>query len=377
MIPLLRPSVTQAEIDAVVETLKSGWWGLGPKTAQFEKEFAAYIGVKHAIALNSATAALHLALEAMDLPAGEVIVPPITFVSTAWAVIYAGHKPVFADVDEKTLNISSESIEKAITPQTRAIIPVHYSGRPVDLAAIEHFGLPVIEDCAHACGARYGGKPVGSRNIGCFSFHAVKNLATGDGGMITTNDSALAQKLVPLRWVGIDKSTWVRAERHYGWDYHVISKGYKVHMNDLAASLGLAQLRRLDEMNRRRREIADIYRQELSNLDWLQLPEPSDETRESSWHCFAVRLERRDDFIKWLLDHEISAGVHYRPTYHHPAFKEFADPADFPVAEREWQRLATIPLFSALTDSELDHIIATIRKFPVREGLKECARATV
>ncbi len=364
MIPLFRPSVTQAEIDEVVDTLKSGWWGLGPKTARFEQEFSAYVGVQHATAVNSGTAALHLALEALQLPPGEVIVPALTFASTALVALYTGHRPVFADVDPVTLNITAETVARVKTDKTRAIIPVHFGGRPVDLPPIEAFGLPIIEDCAHGMGTRTNGQHVGSRNIGCFSFHAVKNLATGDGGMISTNDDEIAHRLTPLRWVGIDKSTWHRAETRYGWDYQIETLGYKSHMNDLTASLGLVQLRRLDANNGRRREIVNRYSAELSDVSWLQLPARTEVDQDYSWHLYAVRTERRDDLVEWLLDHGVSAGVHYRPLYHHGILAEFGSAASAPVTEREWQRLVTLPLFPDMTDEEVTQVVDAIRAFP-------------
>lgn len=366
MIPLFRPSVSQAEIDEVVDTLKSGWWGLGPKTARFEREFADYVGVRHACAVSSATAALHLALAALRLPPGDIIVPALTFASTAFAALYTGHRPVFADIDAESLNVTPETIARALTPETRAIIPVHYAGRPCDIEGIEALGYPIIEDCSHAAGSRHHGQHVGSRNIGCFSFHAVKNLATADGGMVTTNDDEVAARLIPLRWVGIDKSTWHRTETRYGWDYRVTIVGYKAHMNDVTASLGLAQLRRLNDNNERRRRIVRIYYEQLGDLNWLQLPSRTEEDGSYAWHLFAVRTpaNRRDDMIQWLLEHGVSAGVHYRPLYHHAALSAYGDAARLPVTEHEWQRLVTIPLFPDMTDAEIDQVVSAIRSFP-------------
>lgn len=364
MIPLFRPSVSDAEIDQVVDTLKSGWWGLGPKTAQFEREFAEYVGTKHAIALQSGTDALHLSLEALDAAPGEVIVPALTFVSTALVALYTGHRPVFADIDPVTLNIDPASVERLIMSETRAIIPVHYGGRPVPLEELEAFGLPLIEDCAHAAGSRYQGVHVGSRNIGAFSFHAVKNLATADGGMITTNDDTIARRLVPLRWVGIDKSTWHRAETRYGWDYEIRSLGHKSHMNDVTASLGLAQLHRLDENNAKRRRIVGVYYEQFSDLGWLQLPDFPEEAAQYSWHLFAVRTDRRERFMEWMLDHGVSVGVHYRPLYHHEVLRAYAGPEGLRVTEREWSRLVTIPLFPDMTDDEVTTVVDAIRSFP-------------
>ena len=248
--------MTQEEIDAVAEVLRSGWIGLGPKTAEFEKKFAEFVGTTYAVAVNSCTAALDLALKLLDVNHGhEVIVPTMTFVSTAHCVAYRLAMPVFADVDPHTLSLDLEDVRRKITSRTRAIIPVHYSGRPIDLDALKEIagGIPIIEDCAHATGARYKGRSVGSiGDIGCFSFHAVKNLAMGDGGALTLNNEPWMQRSKRLRWLGIDKGTWDRTatDKSYWWQYFVDEIGLKCHLNDIAAAIGLVQLRRLEAHER-------------------------------------------------------------------------------------------------------------------------------
>ena len=251
MIQVFKPSMTQEEIDAVAEVLRSGWIGLGPKTAEFEKKFAEFVGTTYAVAVNSCTAALDLALKLLDVNHGhEVIVPTMTFVSTAHCVAYRLAMPVFADVDPHTLSMDLDDVRRKITSRTRAIIPVHYSGRPIDLDALKEIAgeIPIIEDCAHATGARYKGRSVGSiGDIGCFSFHAVKNLAMGDGGALTLNSEPWMQRSKRLRWLGIDKGTWDRTatDKSYWWQYFVDEIGLKCHLNDIAAAIGLVQLRRL------------------------------------------------------------------------------------------------------------------------------------
>jgi perosamine synthetase len=275
VIQVFKPSMTQEEIDAVTEVLQSGWIGLGPKTAEFEEKFAEFVGTTFAVAVNSCTAALDLALKLLDVNHGhEVIVPTMTFVSTAHCVAYRLAMPIFADVDPHTLSIDLEDVRRKITSRTRAIIPVHYSGRPIDLDALKEIagGIPIIEDCAHATGARYKGRSVGSiGDIGCFSFHAVKNLAMGDGGALTLNDQQWMERCKRLRWLGIDKGTWDRTavDKSYWWQYFVDEIGLKCHLNDIAAAIGLVQLRRLQAMNARRREIARQYTEAFSQYDFI------------------------------------------------------------------------------------------------------------
>ena len=231
MIPIFKPSVSQLEIDNVTEVLKSGWWGMGPKVAEFEKKFAERVGTKYAVAVDSCTNALHLALAAHDIKDGEVIIPALTFVSTGLAGLYNNCKIVFADIDEETLCIDWGDVFDKTTAHTQAVIPVHYGGQNANQYTNGWGGL-IIEDAAHAMGNILVGK-----NTACWSFHAVKNLATGDGGMITTNNEDIRDKLLALRWCGIDKSTWERSEKKYGWDYDIETIGYKAHMNDITSSI--------------------------------------------------------------------------------------------------------------------------------------------
>ena len=354
VIPLFRPSVTDAEIAAVTDTLRSGWWGEGPRVAQFEAAFAGYTGAAHAVAVSSCSAALQLALEAMGVTGGEVIVPALTFVSTGLAALRNGCRVVFADIDEDTLCIDWQDAGRKTTPQTQAVIPVWYGGT-VTLPVPWRSSWRIIEDCAHAAGSAAAG---GLGDAACWSFHAVKNLACGDGGMVTTEDPELAARVRALRWCGIDKSTWARDQGRYGWDYDIPGPGWKYHMNDLAASLGLAQLARLDEMNEARRRLVRAYIEELKAIGWLRLPE----YRElCSWHLFAVRVGARDAFVDHMLASGVSAGVHYKPLTHYPWFG--TDPASLPVTERAWRTLVTLPLYPDMTQAEQEQVIAAVRAF--------------
>jgi perosamine synthetase len=370
-IPVLQPAIGQEEIDAVAEVMRSGWLGLGPKTEQFEQEFAAFAGSRFAVALNSGTAALHLAMEMLNIgPGDEVIVPPITFISTVHAVSYVGATPVFADVEPDTMNVSVEDIERKITDRTKAIIVVHLAGHPCDMDAIyalaDSRGIKVVEDAAHACGATYKGRIIGSLGeLTCFSFHAVKNLTCGEGGAITCNQDWIARKLREKRWVGISKDTWMRTatDKVYAWQYFVDKVGYKYHMNDTQAAIGLVQLRKLQQLNGRRREIAETYRRELSDLSWIELPKEKPYAR-SSWHLFQIKLpgeQARDRLIGHLKERDIATGVHYYPCHLHPCYIHLK--AVVPVASEIWRRILTLPIHPNLTDDDLDRIVDGIRKF--------------
>lgn len=385
-IQVFKPSLGQEELDALAEIFKTGWIGLGPKTAEFEQNFAEYVGTNHAIATNSATASLHLACMLLGLgPGDEVLVPTLTFVSTAHAVEYCGATPVFVDIDPISLNINLEDLVRKITPRTRAVIPVHYGGHPCPMDEIweiaERHGFSVIEDAAHACGSLYKGKHIGGlerSSSTCFSFHAVKNLATGDGGMITTNNAEYVKKLKRLRWVGIDKSTWDRTEKvlsdlnsnirsysSYGWYYEVQELGYKYHMNDIAAIIGLVQLRKLDAANARRKEIVGRYLTELSKLDWLSCP-VENEYSTSCWHNFVIKTPFRDRLNLWMKEMGIATGVHYLPAHLQPYYQRKYG-SHLPIAERVWTQLLTLPLYPDLTNDEVDYVIETLAEFPVTD----------
>lgn len=366
MIPVFRPSVTQDEIDAVAEVLRSGWWGIGPRTEEFETRFAAAAGAAEAIGTSSGTASLLLALAALDVDGREVVTTALTFVATNHAILQAGARPVFADVEPDTLTIDPAAVERAITPRTGALMVVHYGGHPAAMdelrqIAVRH-GLPIVEDAAHACGATYRGRPVGSLSrLTSFSFHAVKNLAMGEGGAITTDDTDLAERIRRLRWHGLTRGTWARsAPSSYAWDYDLAEIGFKAHLSDVAAAIGIVQLRRLEALNGRRREIVGLYRAGLADLDWLELPTERPEVR-SSWHLFAVRLADRDRLIAHLAERGVSASVHYRPTHLYRPYRPYA--TSLPITEREWQRLVTLPLFPDLTAVEIDQVIDSVRSF--------------
>lgn len=370
-IQLFKPYHGEEEIEAVSEVLRSGWWGQGPKTVELEEKFAAFVEAPYAISMNSATAALHLALKVADVEGAEVITTPMTFVSTNHVILHNNATPVFADVERDTLNIDPTDIERKITDKTKAIIVVDYGGHPADLDPIleiaDAHNLIVIEDAAHATGARYKGKAVGSISpMTCFSFHPVKNLATGDGGMVTLNNEAWSQRLKHLRWVGINKSTWQRADgedgSQYSWEYNVDEAGFKYHTNDINSAIALVQLERLTFTNGRRRDICAMYDEGLADISWLELPVEKDYAY-SSRHNYVIRVNNRDKLADWMRDHRVGSGMHYIPNHLYDMYKPYVTEA-LPVIEEEWLRCLTLPLHPNLSDSDVQYIIEVIKRFP-------------
>jgi perosamine synthetase len=366
MIQVFKPWFDEREVQAAAEAIRSGWVGLGPKTAEFEKKFAEYSQVPYCVGLNSCTAALDMALRLLGINNGhEVIVPTMTFVSTAHCVAYNLATPIFTDVNEYTLDMDLDDLARKITPRTRAIIIVHYGGRPIDIDKVKAIAgqIPVIEDCAHAAGARYKGMPVGGLgSMGCFSFHAVKNLAMGEGGALTLHDENMAGRAKRLRWLGIDKGTWDRTavDRSYWWEYSVDEIGLKSHLNDIHASIGLVQLAKLDEANARRRRIVHSYREGFKDLDQVRMPPPDDDIFQSSWHLCEILAERRDELSVFLKERGINTGVHYKPIH---LYRCYGNRPTLPVAERQFQRMLTLPLFPELSNDQVGLIIDSVRMF--------------
>ena len=345
MIPLFKPSCSDLEIQNVTRVLRSGFWSMGPVVEELEEQFAKYTGSRHAVAVSNCTAALQLALETLGVRDGEVIMPALTFAATGLSVLHSGGRVVLADIDENTLCIDWDDVKSKETQRTAAIIPVWYGGT-VNSPRSFPSGW-IIEDCAHAAGNMLAGQ-IG--DVACWSFNAVKNLASGDGGMITTPDGELAARLRRLRRFGIDRK---------GWDYDIPDPGWKADMNDITAAIAMAQLQRLDEMNELRRKIVLTYMRELSNLDWLRLPEWDEN---SSWHMFVARTQHRDSLITHMYSRGVSAGVHYKPLNLHRIFGEHKA---LPVTDRIWKTLITFPLYPDMTDDDLGQVIDAVRSFLV------------
>jgi dTDP-4-amino-4,6-dideoxygalactose transaminase len=370
-----KPSITDDEISEVVDTLKSGWIGTGPKTKRFEQEFANYIGAKYAVALNSCTAGLQLSLLALGIGAGdEVITTPLTFCATANTIIHVGATPVFIDIEKDTFNINPDLIEQKITPKTKAIIPVHIAGRPCDMdkimAIAKKHNLYVIEDSAHATESFYKDKKVGNiGNIGCFSFYVNKNITTAEGGMITTNDSELAEKIKILSLHGMNNDAWKRFSSDGYKHYDLIYAGYKYNMTDIQSSLGLHQLKNIEVMLKRREEIWNLYDNELKNLPII-LPKKFDEQGRHARHLYQILIDdtktklTRDEILTSLVSENIGTGVHYISLHLLKYYKEKFDfkPEDFPHAKYVSDRILSLPLTPYLTDEDVFDVINALKK---------------
>ncbi|MDO5290287.1 MAG: DegT/DnrJ/EryC1/StrS family aminotransferase [Pseudomonadota bacterium] len=375
-LPFARPDITQAEVDAVTRALRSGWVTTGPETRAFEAEFAQYLGGGvQAIAVNSATAGLHLALEALGIgPGDEVIAPTLTFTATVEVARYLGADARLVDVDPVTLNISPAAIEAAITPATRAILPVHYGGLACDMAAIhamaQKHGLHVVEDAAHALPTTHQGALVGQLPSAAtvFSFYANKTMTTGEGGMVVTRNAALAERMKVMRLHGISRDAFDRfSSRTPAWYYEIVAPGFKYNLTDMAAALGRVQLQRLPAFVQRRQQLAARYLAELADLP-LILPADAPAGDVHAWHLFVIRLRAdarasRDELIQALADAGIGTSVHYVPLHRQPYWRDRygLKPEQFPVADAAYQSMLSIPLFTAMTDEEQGRVIAALR----------------
>ncbi len=366
MIPVFRPYTDGKEIEYLKDVINSGWWGLGPKTKEFEEKFSHYIGCKYGIGLNSATAALHLAFKCLDIEGYEVITPSMTFVSTNHAILYNGGIPVFCDIEEDNLNIDPDKIEALITTKTKAIVIVHFGGYACNMEKIidiaNKYNIYLIEDSSHASGGKYKDKMLGSMgDFGIFSFQAVKNLSTGDGGMLTTNNEEWFERSKKLRWVGISKDTFARgSEKSYSWFYDVVELGFKYHMNDIMAAIGLAQLEKLDWMNDIRRKWSDYYREQLAEIKEIKCPTKKDYMFPAC-HNFVIKTEKRDELKNYLMDKGITTGVHYYPNHLYDMYKPYY--RKLPITEGIWKKLITLPLYPGLAEEELDFVIESIKNF--------------
>lgn len=374
-IPYNVPDITEAEIDEVVATLKSGWLAKGPRTAQFEKQFAEYLGAKYAIAMNSCTAALHMALVAKGIgPGDEVITTPMTYVATANTIIHTGATPVLADIDYRTTCIDPDEIEKKITPKTKAIVPVHYSGQVCDLDRIydiaDKHNLFVSEDAAHALWSRYKGRLIGNSLQGAasYSFYATKNLCTGDGGMLVTDDEEIATKARMFSNSGMSQNAWNRYAKGGTWKYDIAEFGFKNNMFDMQAALGLVQLGRLEEMQERRLSVAARYQEAFGAMDAIDEPFVPEYTLHC-WHLYVMRIVPevltidRDQFIVELNQRNIGTSVHFIPVHNMSAYtKRFGyQPQDFPNTQKHFERCISLPLYPTLTDEQVQYIINAVR----------------
>ena len=392
-VPFFRPSITDAEVGEVVSCLRSGWLTTGPRTKQFEADFAAAVGAQHAVAVNSCTAALHLAVEALGLGQGQaVLVPTMTFAASAEVVRYQGAVPLLIDCDPATLNMDLEDAGRKIadlkagrTPLDPAlsvvgIIPVHVGGLMMDVDAVtslaRRHGLWVVEDAAHAFPAafRTGSSAPwrrcgeGTAAVTCFSFYSNKTITTGEGGMATTDDLPLANRMRQMSLHGLSHDAWKRYSGNHSWDYRIVAPGYKYNLTDIAAAIGVEQVRRAEEMRLAREAIAHRFRDAFRDLAQLDLP-PDPPDRIHSWHLFPIRLRLdrlsvdRNTFIGHLRENGVGCSVHWRPLHLHPYYMETFHwkPDQFPVASPVWERLISLPIFPDMRDDEQEHVMHIVR----------------
>jgi dTDP-4-amino-4,6-dideoxygalactose transaminase len=379
-VPFHRPSIGREEIDEVVRTLESGWLTTGPKTAEFEAAFRSYVGTPSALAVNSCTAGLHLALAAMNIaPGAEVITTPLTFCSTVNVILHAGATPILADVGPDG-NIDPATVAERITERTRAILPVHLAGLPVEMNRIwelaKRHRLRVIEDCAHAVGARYQGWPVGGGNpdrgfysdAAAFSFYATKNLTTGEGGMVTTHDEEIAHRLKVLCLHGISKDAWNRYSDKGNWYYEVLEPGFKYNLSDIQSAIGIHQLKKLEGFIEKRTQYAQMYHDLLAGVEEVELPPDRSDSRHA-WHLYMLRLNldklsiKREEFIDLLREKGVGTSVHFIPIPLHPFFSEHAsrDVNQCPRALSLYQRLVSLPLYPGMTEEQVVHTAEAVR----------------
>jgi perosamine synthetase len=373
LLPYGRQSIEESDIEAVVETLRSDWLTTGPKVAEFEEAIAERVGAKYAISFSSGTAALHGAAFAAGLENGdEAITSPLTFVATANCVLYQGAKPVFADVSSDTLNIDPENIAGSITSRTKAILAVDYAGHPADLDSVqalaEHHGLLVIEDACHALGAEYQRRKVGSiAHMTVFSFHPVKHVATGEGGMVTTDDSVSAEKLRRFRNHGISSDARQRQSQGQ-WHYEMVSLGFNYRLTDIACALGVQQLKRLDSNLARRREIAAKYDAAFRDLPIIRPIVRADVN--PAWHIYPIQLKSeqlsatRETIFRALRAENIGVNVHYIPVHLHPYYRNRFGykGVEYPVAEKAYERLISLPMFHGMSDDDVEDVICAVQK---------------
>jgi dTDP-4-amino-4,6-dideoxygalactose transaminase len=370
-----QPDITDAEIDAVVQTLRSGWLAPGPRVRAFEEAFGKFAGAKHAIALDSATAGMHLALLGLGVGHGdEVITTPTTFAATVNVVIHVGATPVLADIDERDYCIDPQAIAEAITPRTRAIMPVHHGGSACRmeeiLALARPRGIYVIADAAHAVGTQILGRQVGAEcDASVFSFYATKNVTTGRGGMLVTNDDALAERCRLLALHGMSNDAWDRYTARGSWAYQVLAPGYNYAMSDFQAALGHAQLDRIDEFQRKRRVLAERYQDAFADVPGIVRPTERAGTTHA-WHLYVARVagngasEGRDALIDGLKQRAIGSSVHFIPIHHHPYYRETFGwaPGDFPHADHAFETMVSLPLYTRMTDADVDRVVAAVKQ---------------
>jgi dTDP-4-amino-4,6-dideoxygalactose transaminase len=379
-LPFSIPTIEDDEINEVVDSLRSGWITTGPKVKRFEEEFRAYVGAPYAVPLSSATAGLHLVMLALGLgPGDEVITTPMTFAATVSMIVRGGARPVLADIDPGTLNIDAEKVRSKITDRTRAIIPVHFAGQPCDMDAIfaiaKEFGIRVVEDAAHAVGTEYKGKRIGSLDsVSVFSFHPIKNITTGEGGMVCTRDETLAEEISLMKFHGMSKEAWKRYESSGAPNYDILLPGFKYNMMDIQAALGIHQLLKLDAFIAARTEIARFYNERFSEVEEVKTPELVPYEHRHAWHLYTplIRVERlaidRDRFMEELKRENIGTGLHFKAVHHHPYYRNTLEigPGELANADYASDRILSLPLFPRMTMEDARDVVEAVKRVIAR-----------
>ncbi len=373
-LPFSKPTINQTDINAVVEVLRSGWITTGAKNTQFESMFSGFVGSKGAVALTSATAGMQLILKSMGIgPGDEVITPSMTWVSTVNMIVLSGAKPVFADIEKDTLMISARTIKPCLTDKTKLIIPVHFAGAAVDMDPIRSLakerGIGLVEDAAHALGTKYKGKYVGEQSNAIFSFHPIKNITTGEGGMVCSDNTKLLDEIRGLKFHGLGVDAYDRQTQGRAPQAQVIEPGFKFNLPDMLAALGISQLEQLEEFNRKRTELAEYYLRQLADIEEVFPLAVPDHLMKHSWHLFIVRLDidkagfSRDDFTRKLKKKNIGTGLHFKAVHLHDYYRKTMPQKTGSLANTEWnsQRICSLPLFPMMTKEDIDDVMNSMK----------------
>lgn len=367
MLPVSRPSIGSEELEEVKKVFDTGWLGLGSTVFEFETKVKEYVGARNVVAVNTGTSALHIALDGFGIGEGsEVIVPSLTFCADIQAITALGAVPVFCEIDPKTLNMDPDDVKKRITPKTKAIMPVHYCGNSCDMDTLlgfgKEYGLTIVEDAAHAFGSSYKGKKIGSfGDVACFSFDPIKNLTCGEGGAVVLPDDDIAEEIRRKRILGIDKDTWHRYRNERSWFYEVTTQGYRYHMSNINAAIGLAQFKKLDGFIAKKRRIVEQYNEHFRKLRGVELLDIN--LKETAPFTYIIKIlnNRRDEAMEFLKTKGVGTGVHYIANHIQPFFSHYIAP--LPATDKVWKEILTLPLYYDMSEADVEQVIRGVAEF--------------